>query len=215
MLTLLKPNETPSTSYSSLPSQPLLLTYHVTYWDSLGWKDTFARQTFNDRQHDYVKRLRLESAFTPQVVVNGKASGLVTGMDELRGLVERGQSKEESNAKGASGVRVEVEDDLADGHPCEEAMIKVSRGEDVEGDLDLWLVKYDPRAVQVGILAGENAGRSLPYQNLVRSIERVGFFGAEESQGSFLVDMVGRGDLRLVVLVQQGYGGSIVGAVIL
>ena len=58
-------------------SSYLILTFHVSYWDHLGWKDTFAKQVFNGREHDYVKRLGLKSAFTPQIVVNGSYSEVI------------------------------------------------------------------------------------------------------------------------------------------
>jgi hypothetical protein len=187
------------------PPRPPLLTYHVTYWDHAGWRDTFAHQVFNDRQHDYVKRLGLKSgAFTPMVVVGGRVSEVVKGLEELKGLVGKGDEV----SKDESGVRLEVdrstEDDLC------EAMINVFRGE-VQGDLDLWLVKYDPKTVKVEILTGENQGRRLPYRNVVKSVEKIGFFEGEERDGSFFVDMDGKGTLGFVVLVQQGYGGPVVG----
>lgn len=185
----------------------LLLTYHVSYWDDLGWRDTFAKQLFNDRQHDYVKRLGLENVFTPQIVVNGRASGVVREMDELRRLVERGGGGGESQC--APGVRVEVDGSIDDQHGV---MINVARGE-VEGDLDLWLVAYDPGVVEVDVMAGENVGRRLPYQNVVKSVERIGFFEGQDMERDFLVEIMGNGTLSFMVLVQQGYGGPVVGTI--
>jgi hypothetical protein len=182
----------------------LLLTYHVTYWDYIGWKDTFGQKVFTDRQHDYVKRLGVRSAYTPQIVVSGRESGVVRGMDELQDLVEKGKKTKESSP---SGVGLEVDDSGAD----EEAtIVTVSRG-NVEGDLDLWLVKYDPRTVEVQITAGENAGRNLPHRNVVKDIQRIGFFSVEEADGSYFVEVARKDNLGYVVLVQQGEGGLIVG----
>ena len=45
----------------------LILTYHVTYWDRLGWKDTFGNSAFDQRQWDYAKALERKNVFTPQV----------------------------------------------------------------------------------------------------------------------------------------------------
>ena len=45
------------------------LTFAVDYWDYLGWKDTFARPEFADRQRAYDKRFGVAEVFTPQVVV--------------------------------------------------------------------------------------------------------------------------------------------------
>src|SRR5208337_3152306 len=51
----------------------LVLTFGVDYWDYLGWKDTFAKPEFTDRQRAYAKRFDVAEVFTPQVVVDGRA----------------------------------------------------------------------------------------------------------------------------------------------
>ena len=45
----------------------LLLTYHVTYWDRLGWKDTFGDPAFDQRQGEYAKAFQRKIVSTPQV----------------------------------------------------------------------------------------------------------------------------------------------------
>ncbi len=190
-----------------LSSSYLILSFHVTYWDHLGWKDTFAKQVFNDRQHDYVKRLDLKSAFTPQIVVNGRYSGVVERGGDLGKWLFASANEEESTS---SRIAIEVDTSATDKSEGCEAMLQVSR-EKVEGDLDLWLVKYDPTTVEVEVRDGENAGRKLPYRNVVKIIEKIGFFAEEDRKGSFWLDCTRGKDLRLLVLVQQGYGGPIVG----
>lgn len=45
----------------------LVLTYEVTYWDYLGWKDTFGKSEFDRRQWAYANALGKKNVFTPQV----------------------------------------------------------------------------------------------------------------------------------------------------
>ena len=45
----------------------LVLTYDVTYWDRLGWKDTFGNSANDRRQWDYARALSRKNVFTPQV----------------------------------------------------------------------------------------------------------------------------------------------------
>ena len=47
------------------------LSFHVDYWNRLGWKDPFSDSKFTQRQKDYVTTLKMESAYTPQMIVNG------------------------------------------------------------------------------------------------------------------------------------------------
>ena len=50
----------------------LALTFAVTYWDQLGWKDTFARPEFTQRQWDFARAAKRGNVATPQTIVNGR-----------------------------------------------------------------------------------------------------------------------------------------------
>ncbi|XP_074318951.1 uncharacterized protein LOC141655807 [Silene latifolia] len=53
--------------------QPIIiLGFHVDYWDYMGWKDPFGSSQWTVRQKDYVESLKLDTMFTPQVVVQGR-----------------------------------------------------------------------------------------------------------------------------------------------
>ena len=49
----------------------LVLSYHVNYWDHLGWKDPFSLQASTDRQRGYYAALKDNLLYTPELVVNG------------------------------------------------------------------------------------------------------------------------------------------------
>src|SRR5215212_735890 len=48
------------------------LAFHVDYWDRLGWKDRFSSPLFSRRQEDYAQAFKLDSNYTPQMIVDGK-----------------------------------------------------------------------------------------------------------------------------------------------
>jgi len=48
------------------------LSFHVDYWNNLGWKDPFSQGEFTDRQKQYARQLKLESIYTPQLIINGQ-----------------------------------------------------------------------------------------------------------------------------------------------
>src|SRR5229473_964263 len=49
------------------------LGQHVDYWDQLGWKDRFSSAALTNRQHVYGAHFGLDSMYTPQMVVDGRA----------------------------------------------------------------------------------------------------------------------------------------------
>lgn len=48
-----------------------VLSYHVDYWNRLGWKDVFSKKEFSDMQYSYSDKFSGSSVYTPQVVING------------------------------------------------------------------------------------------------------------------------------------------------
>src|SRR5260370_22709848 len=75
------------------------LSEHVDYWDSLGWKDRFSSPLLSARQEEYGRLFRVDSVYTPQVVVNGQAQAL--GSD--------GDAVQEAIRAVAQGPRANVE----------------------------------------------------------------------------------------------------------
>jgi len=49
----------------------ILLTFHVDYWDSLGWKDTFSDPRWTERQKMYGQAFSQSSIYTPEMVIDG------------------------------------------------------------------------------------------------------------------------------------------------
>lgn len=47
------------------------VAFHVDYWDFIGWKDRFADQRFSERQYRYANSDRLNSVYTPGILING------------------------------------------------------------------------------------------------------------------------------------------------
>lgn len=170
----------------------LALTFAVTYWDQLGWKDSFATPAYTQRQWDYAKGLNHSQVWTPQVVVDGRAD--VTGVraPELEALLAK--------AARAPGPALT----LAAGQ------LAVGTGRAPAGGADIWLVRYDPRTIQVAIKAGENGGRTLGHRNVVRSLVHLGRWTG--SAATLDVPAAPAG-LSTAVLVQSPQGGTILAAV--
>ena len=171
----------------------LALSFGVTYWDQLGWKDTFASPVNTARQWDYARGLHHAQVFTPQVVVNGRSDGVGADRRELDRLLVAGD-------RGIGGPAIQINADR----------VTLSMAAAPREVADVWLVRYDPRVVQVAIRRGENGGRTLPHKNVVRQLVHLGTWrGTAES----LTLPVSRDPLlRSAILIQQGVGGPILAA---
>ncbi len=168
----------------------LALSFAVTYWDQLGWKDRFASPAYTKRQRDYSNGLRHDNVWTPQVVVNGRADTTATRPGQLEKLIA-------ATAKVAGPALT-----VADG----QVMVAAAK---TAGPADVWLVRYDPRTVEVQVKAGENGGRTLPHRNIVKQLTRLGAWtGAAQS---FKLTPAESG-LATAILVQGTNGGPILAA---
>ena len=48
------------------------LSFHVDYWNYLGWADKFADQRFSERQRTHKREGNVNSVYTPGIIVDGK-----------------------------------------------------------------------------------------------------------------------------------------------
>jgi len=169
----------------------LPLSFAVTYWDYLGWKDTFDKPEYTDRQAAYERPLGQQGPYTPQMVINGTSTAVGNNLAEVEQLIGR--------ADPLSGPTVALQG----------GSVNISAAAPAATDADVWLVRYDPNLVEVPVARGENTGRTLPHTHVVHSLERLGSWTG--SALSFDIPAAAEG-LKTAILVQGGHGGPILGA---
>jgi hypothetical protein len=177
---------------NAITNQPgiIALSFAVTYWDRLGWRDVFADKSYTQRQYDYAHALGNPNVYTPQIVINGKTA--LTGIKRGELATALGEAK-----PIAGGPSVHIMPDA----------IRIGAG---TGSANIWLVSYDPRVQNVAIRSGENGGRILPHKNIVRSLVKLGeWSGTSIRLKRPLSDQKG---LKNVVLVQRQGAGPIIAA---
>ena len=143
----------------------LAFSFHVDYWDRLGWKDPYSSRAATDRQNRYATLLHLATVYTPQIVVDGKWEAV--GSD--RADVERALELARRN-------RPEVSVTLALDHG--RAEIKLGPSSDRMA-ASVLLIGFDRRHV-TAVKRGENSGRTLTHVDVVRGIEEIAQGGADE-----------------------------------
>jgi hypothetical protein len=170
----------------------LALSFGVTYWDYLGWKDTFAQPAFTDRQRAYEGPLGHDGPFTPQIVVDGSADTVGNDRAEIERLIAA------SHRAPAPKLHLAVN------------MLTIDAGTMPTHAADVWLVRYDPRIENVPVQRGENEGRTLPHKNVVRSLSRIGEWNGAAAR--FAVPQAEPG-LATAILLQAPNGGAILATV--
>lgn len=83
----------------------MILSYHVDYWDRLGWKDPFGKREYTEIQYAYADKFNERNVYTPQIVVNGKEHFI--GSDEyiLRKKLKRYLKKDAVNSVKLATVK--------------------------------------------------------------------------------------------------------------
>ncbi|MEO6386920.1 MAG: DUF1223 domain-containing protein [Croceibacterium sp.] len=179
-------------SLNAIADRPgvIALSFAVTYWDRLGWKDTFAKPAFTQRQRDYAGHGTGQVA-TPQMVFNGRQVIVGGNTAQVRQLADASHlPRGPAIRRTASGL-------------------SVGTGR-ASGAATVWLVQYDPRTLAVPVRAGENSGRTLPHRNVVRSLQSLGTWHGQAA--SFPMGAAPGNGYQQAVLIQQGGGGPIIAA---
>ncbi|WP_266180456.1 DUF1223 domain-containing protein [Dyella humicola] len=168
----------------------LALSFGVTYWDDLGWKDTFARDAYTQRQWDYARAHKHGNVWTPQIYINGHADIVGTDRAQLADAIAHANSNGPSIEWGQGQLVVGAGQPPV---PC-----------------DVWLVRYDPHMLEVRIGAGENSGRTLQHRNVVRELIHLGTWNG--AMQTFALPAARSSTLATAALVQVPRGGDILSA---
>jgi hypothetical protein len=177
----------------------LALSYHVDYWNYLGWKDTLSDPAHTARQYGYARRFDRQSVYTPQAVINGRDHVVGSHAHEVDALLA-------TFAGSASGLTIPV----TLRHAGDTLSVDVAAG---RGKANLVLVVFDHRNV-VEIGRGENGGHALVYRNSVRSLQTIGMWDGQAMTLTLPSSLVGDWQRQgCAVLLQEMGSRDIPGAI--
>lgn len=139
-------------AHSDRPVAPL--SFHVDYWNGLGWADPYSAPQWTARQQQYAAALKDRSVYTPELVVGG-AVGMIGSA--------RGQVREAI----ASAPRVDLLDATAAWSPD-----AVTVAASAPAGTEVYVALYEG-STTTRVPRGENAGETLVSERVVRRLERV------------------------------------------
>lgn len=178
----------------------LPLSYHVDYWDYIGWKDRFADPAFTRRQKAYAAAQGNSMVYTPQMIVAGAID--VVGSD--RAEVDKAL-KTAYTRNSMYRIQVMREDDGKVVAQFPEAPIGVPA--------TIWLVTYT-RNAESQVKDGENAGQNLKSYNVVRSLQKVGVWTGAATEIELKLDAAAMANSpdACAIIANQAEHGPIVAA---
>lgn len=136
-----------------------ILSYHVDYWNRLGWKDPFSHAAFTARQSQYSRSFSLNTIYTPQVIVNGSSEFVGSNEVKLNTVVENN-----INNGVRSGLQVETE--------RKDNQLVVHYNISSQEPVLLNMAFVQPEAT-TSVKSGENSGKTLHHVNIVRALNIV------------------------------------------
>lgn len=173
------------------------LTYHVDYWDYLGWQDTLGSAENSQRQYDYAKARGDMDVYTPQMIVNGASHHVGSQRSTVLAAIDEARQVAWPIAMSIRDSDREIVVDVGEGQPA--------------GDTTIWLLPL-VRTASVKILKGEIAGREIVYHNVVRKLLPAGMWTGKATQLVLPKDGVLPPDCQsCVAVLQAGKAGKVLG----
>lgn len=176
------------------------LSFHVDYWDYIGWKDPFARPEHGVRQSAYAKRFGARHVYTPQMIIQGVTHAVGSREADLRHAMEIAfkTPRMPISATMDDSGRLVVHVPKARGHVSAQFARVI-------------VVGYDDFH-ETPIKRGENAGKTLGYYNVVRSMDEIGVWEGDAVTLTAMMPDAANAGGGCVVLVQSEADGRILGA---
>ena len=134
------------------------LSFHVDYWDRLGWKDPFGSADYTARQRAYAKAFQGNALYTPQMIVNGNVEFVGSDRAKAKRAIADALAAPAAltlnviaEMNGAGDVRVSI---AAEGAP-HDAVVVAALVED---------------GLESNVTRGENANHTLRHSHVVRAV---------------------------------------------
>jgi|ERR1700679_500962 hypothetical protein len=188
--------------------QAIVLSEHVDYWDHEGWKDPYSSSALTERQSIYARLFRLDSPYTPQLIMNGGTELHLNDPHQVQTAIEK------SATETMIPVHIGPMDAASPGSPSLRVHIEID-GQSMTHNADVYAAIARDHA-ESQVLHGENGGRRLKHTAVVQELRKIGKL---ERQHNFNYDFDAKipsglepRDMRLIVFVQEPGQGKILGA---
>ena len=179
----------------------ITLSMHVDYWNRLGWTDPFSSAQFSQRQGFYSNTFNLGEVYTPQMVVDGMRQFVGGNSDEARKAINQAVKSPKASVELsiAAGNKLKVKISAIPAHSFSNVFVAIAEDN-----------------ILTSVRNGENGGRTLPHDSVVRELRTIGSLSEKdnnfETEALFRIQSTWkRGNLKAVVFVQVEKDSQIIG----
>lgn len=178
----------------------ITLALHVDYWDRIGWKDPFSSPLYSQRQAVYGQALKLDSNYTPQMVVDGQTEFVGSNMERANKAITENAKNTKAKVEltnSANTLKVNISDIPT--HENSSIFLAIAE-DDLSSD----------------VTRGENSGKKLSHTSVVRELKSIGLVTAQQNNFSnetaFQIQPDWKKEnVKLVVFVQENGSRKILG----
>jgi hypothetical protein len=130
------------------------MSFHVDYWNYLGWSDPFSSAAWSQRQREYASALGDDGVYTPQLVIGGRAHVVGSDRRKVASAVAAAQLARPLQIRATWTAR--------------SVTVQAPTGEAGE----LWLALWQDNLL-TEVERGENRGERLRNQHVVRRLVKL------------------------------------------
>lgn len=142
----------------------ITLALHVDYWDRLGWKDTFSSHLYSERQTGYAETFKLDSVYTPQMIVDGQQQFVGSNFGAAQNAVGEAAKNQKATIELTMGT------DAKNQNP--NVKVKISNLPAHENSY-VWLAIAENN-LKTAVGRGENRDKTLSHSSVVREMKLIG-----------------------------------------
>lgn len=179
----------------------IALSFPVTYWDYLGWKDTLARKENTERQRRYAA-IQGSEVYTPEAIVNGLKECVGSDLGAIESALKATTSQVRREAVPLSARQETGKIVIEAGAAPPDSQHKTGK---------VWVAAVRQSA-NVAIAAGENKGHKVTYTNVVLGLTEAGGWHGAPASYAVPSSAIPKDRDMLVVFLQAEPLGAIVGA---
>ena len=164
----------------------IVLSFHVDYWNHLGWKDPFSSKEYTKRQYDYASALHAD-VYTPQLVINGQTQMIGSDSGKISNTIKKVLAAQPDATLSIKAVKAENG--------------KADVSFDASGNIgkSVLNVALVEKKTTTDVKAGENGGVTLTNYNVVRNFKTIN--KVENGNNVSTIDIPSSTDLKNMSVV--------------